>query len=219
VPGDETVARWIVNKLKDDSAFISVTSTGSGFLEVARKGFDPFTAVAIGVREVVRVQQVAPLFEVEAQKPEFVVSVPSSAVWSGDAIGYVHDVPAAFGTLGDLVRASGEVPVSTYRNKQYAFFQRVFSQHTEVLEVTRLYDRLFRLHRTRGLPDVTVVLVDAYDVSAEDVRNVRAIYGQFDAAVKITGYGSITTAAREAAASIGASVFTLKELMGRLRKR
>ena len=62
------------------------------------------------------------------------------------------------------------------------------------------------------------MLVDAYDVSAEDVRNVRAVYGRFDAAVKVTSYGSITTPAREAAASIGASVFTLKELMGRLRK-
>lgn len=216
--GDEAVARWIVNKLKDDPAFISITSMGSGFFEVSRKGFNAFTTVAIGVRDVVKVQHVAPLFEVEGKKPEFVVNVPSTAVWSGDAIGYVHDAPAAFGTLGDLIRASGEVPVATYRNREYAFFQRVFSQHTEVLEVTRLYDKLFRLHRTGKLPDVTVVLVDAYDVSAEDVRNVRAVYGQFDAAVKVTGYGSITTAARDAAASIGASVFTLKELMGRLRK-
>lgn len=216
--GDEAVARWIANKLKDDSEPITVTSTGAGFLEVARKGFDPFTAVAIGVREVVKVQHVVPLFEIEGEKPKFVVSVPSSAVWSGDAIGHVHDVPAAFGTLGDLVRASLEMLVWTYRNKEYAFFDRAFSQHSAVVGVTRLYDKLYRLHRTHGLPDVTVVLVDAYDVSAEDVRNARATYGQFDAAVKMTSYGSITTAAREAAASMGASAFTLKELMGRLRR-
>jgi hypothetical protein len=64
-----------------------------------------------------------------------------------------------------------------------------------------------------------VVLVDAYDMSAEDIRNARDIYGRFDAAVKMSSYGSVTTAAAEAAESMGAEAFKLGELMGRLNKK
>lgn len=96
---------------------------------------------------------------------------------------------AAIGTLGELIRASSrDEPIHTYRNKEYGFFERAFRQHTGVREVTRLYDRLYQLHRRRGLSDFTVVLVDVYDVSAEDIRHVRDLYGRFDAAVKITSY-------------------------------
>jgi hypothetical protein len=124
VPGDEGVARWIANKLKDDDEFTKVASIGSGFLEIARKDRPPFTAMAIGVQDTVMLEHVAPLSEVQGRQPEFVVNVPSKAIWSGPAIELVHDAPAAFGTFGDLVRASREEPVSTYRNKEYAFFER-----------------------------------------------------------------------------------------------
>jgi len=63
-----------------------------------------------------------------------------------------------------------------------------------------------------------VALVDAYDMSAEDVRNTRDLYGKFDAAVKISSYGSITSAASDAAKMMGAETFTFGDLMGRLNK-
>jgi hypothetical protein len=218
VAGDEDVARWVANKLKDDQEFSAVDSVGSGFLEITRRDGASFTVAAIGVRSVVERDHVAPLFEVEGTRPEFVVNVPSKAIWSGAAIEVVHDAHAAFGRLGEINRASREEPVWTYRNKDYNFFESVFRQHTAVREVIRLYDRLFQLHRERGLPDVTVVLVDAYDMSAEDIRHARDLYGRFDAAVKTNSYGGITTAAREAAKSIGADAFMLGELLGRLNK-
>jgi hypothetical protein len=56
-------------------------------------------------------------------------------------------------------------------------------------------------------------------MSAEDVRNARALYGKFDIAVKISSYGSVTTAAWEAAESMGAEAFKFKDLMGRLNKQ
>jgi hypothetical protein len=219
VAGDEGAARWIAEKLKDDGQFRSVNLIGSGFLEIVRTGRTPFVAAAIGVRDVVRGDHVTPLLEVSGRRPEFVVNVPSKTIWSGPAIGLIHDVPAAFGTFGELVRASREDRVCTYRNKEYGFFERAFRQHSAVREITRLYDRVFQLHRDRGLPDVTVVLVDAYDMSAEDIRNARDIYGRFDAAVKMSSYGSVTTAAAEAAESMGAEAFKLGELMGRLNKK
>lgn len=216
--GDEGVAKWIVDKLKSDGEFSTVASVGSGFLELASKDSAPFTAVAIGVQDVITRNDVRPLFAVKDRRPQFVVNVPPKAIWSGPAIDFIHDAPAAFGTYGELIRASCEEPVSSYRHREYRFFERAFRQHSAVSGVTRIYDKVFQLHRHRGMPDMTVTLVDAYDMSAEDIRRARELYGRFDAAVKISSYGSITTAAHAAAASMGAEAFTFKALMGRLNK-
>jgi hypothetical protein len=216
--GDEAVARWIANKLKDYSGFGPINSIGSGFLEIARKDNAPFVAAGIGVHDTVMREHLASLFELGGRQPEFVVNVPSKAIWSGTAIEFVHAAPAAFGKFGELIRASGEEPVWTYRNKEYSFFERAFRQHAAVREVARIYDRVYQLYRERGMPDIRVVLVDAYDMSAEHIRHARGLYGRFEAAVKTTSYGAITTAAREAAKSIGADAFMFGELMGRLNK-
>lgn len=214
--GDEDVANWIATKLKDEGD-LSAKPTGSGLLEISRKGHAPFTAAAIGIKDVVNRDHVSPLFKLE-KKPLFVVNVPSKTIWSGSAIDTVHAAPAAFGTLGDLIRASRGDSVPAYRNKSYQFFDEAFRQHTAVRDVTRIYDKVFRLHRYREMPDVTVVLIDAYDMSAENVRNARAQYGQFDAALKMTSYGSITTAADEAAAAMGAQTFKFGDFLRRLNK-
>jgi hypothetical protein len=214
--GDESVAKWVADKLRGEQ-FQSVEPIGSGFIEITRKDHAPFTAAAIGVREIVLSNHVAPLFE-NKRSPEFVVNVPSKVIWSGPAIEIIHGAPAAFGTLGELVKAARDENVSSYRHREYSFFERAFDQHSAVRDVTRLYDKVFQLHRHRGMPDITVALIDAYDLSAEDIRNARDRYGRFDAAVKISSYGSITTAASEAAESMGAEVFKFGELMGRLNR-
>jgi hypothetical protein len=217
VSGDERVAHWIASKSDEDFRAVPI---GSGFLSIARKSGGQFTAAAIGVTDVVTLAHVKPLFEIGNKRPEFVVNVPSKAIWSGSAIDFIHDAPAAFGKFGELTRASrGDEAISSYRNKEYDFFERAFRQHSAVSEVTRIYDKVFRLGRVRGMPDVTVVLVDAYDMSAEDVRNARDLYGKFDAALKMSSYGSITTAAAEAAASMDAETFKFGEFLGRLNRR
>lgn len=217
-PVGEGVAKWIADKLKSDQQFSEVDSIGSGFLEITRKDSPPFTAVAIGIKDIVMRDHVTPLFNVGNRRPQFVVNVPSKAIWSGPAIDFIHDAPAAFGTFGELGKAAREDSVCTYRNKNYNFFERAFRQHTAVSDVTRLYDRVFQLHRYRRLSDVKVVLIDAYDMSAEDIRNAYDLYGRFDAAVKMSSYGSVTTAASDAAGTIGAEAFKFGELMGRLNK-
>jgi hypothetical protein len=218
VAGDEGVANWIADKLREEDLFRAVNLIGDGFLKIERKEHAPFVAAALGVHDVIERNHVTPLFKTKAQ-PAFVVNVPSKAIWSGAAIEIIHDAPAAFGTYGDLIRASRDERVCTFRNKDYHFFERALNQHSAVRSVTRVYDRMFRLHRHRDLSDFTVVLVDAYDMSAEDVRNARELYGNFDAALKMSSYGSVTSAATEAAKSMGAEAFKLKELMGRLNRK
>ena len=117
--GDEGVAKWIVDKLTGDGQFSTVASVGSGFLELARKDSVAFTAVAIGVQDLITRDHVAPLFAVEERQPQFVVNVPSKAIWLGAAIDFIHAAPAAFGTFGELIRASRAEPVSSYRHREY----------------------------------------------------------------------------------------------------
>ena len=82
-----------------------------------------------------------------------------------------------------------------------------------------MYDRVFLLERFGRFPPLTVALVDAYDMSAEDVRNARSTYGRFDIALKLTSYGAVTTAAEGAAKSIGAEAYKLREFLGRLNRK
>jgi hypothetical protein len=75
-----------------------------------------------------------------------------------------------------------------------------------------------RVYRRRGLADLTGVLVDAYDMSAECVRHACDLYGAFDVAVKMNSHGSVT--GRGDGGRVDGCV-TLKcgDLMGRLKKK
>jgi hypothetical protein len=147
---------------------------------------------------VVEPSDVTPLFE--NADPQFIVNVPTLAIWTGAAINMVHEQKAAFGGLGDLIRTSRESYVPSYRYREYRFVEQGLSQHSAVMSLTRLYDRKFIVHRLRH-SDLTLVMVDAYQVSADDVRTARDRYGSFDTILKMTSYGGVTTVAREAAAS------------------
>src|SRR6266852_5593693 len=133
----ERVANWIVDKLRDDQN-LKVEHVGSGFLQVARNRGASFIAAAVGVDDVVREEHVSSLFLLNQHNPEFVVNVPTKAIWTGGAIDLIHNAPAAFGSLGDLVRASQNTPASAYRNKQYAYFEQAFHQHRAITGVRRL---------------------------------------------------------------------------------
>ena len=209
-------AGWVAEKLKTNPNITAVDVAPNGLLLVSRKKHLSFKAAAIGVEDLVTDVHVAPFFAA-ADRPQFVVNVPSKAIWTGPAINLVHSGPAAFGGLGDLNRASRQDRVSSYRFSQYQFVEDGLRQHSAVREVTRLFDRKFLVVRNR-LPDITVVLVDAYEMSAEDVRAARQQYGRFDAALKMTSYGGVTTAAKEAAATMGGGAFLWRDLMGRLNK-
>ena len=93
------------------------------------------------------------------------------------------------------------------------FFEQAFRQHNAVEDVTRVYDRQ-NPSAPRACRLTGVFLVDAYDMSAADVRHACDPYGAYDVAVKMNSHGSVTGAAERAAASMGA---TLKfgDLMGR----
>ena len=207
---------WVAEKLRLNPEIIDVTQVENGLLAIARSQYAPFIVAAIANEEKIAQSHVSHLFS-STQSPDFVVNVPTQAIWTGSAINFIHKNMAAFGGMGDLTRASGLEEVSSYRFKQYQFVETGIRQHSSVEHVVRIYDRKFLVHR-RSLPALSIVLVDAYQMSAEDVRVARDRYGPFDAVLKMTSYGKVTTAARDAADSMGAQALLWGDLMRRLRE-
>ncbi|MBR8041231.1 hypothetical protein KDW40_24600 [Burkholderia cenocepacia] len=211
------VTAWVAEKLtKDERQLKVVDLTPEGFLVIESTDDYTFLVAVLGVKDVVQVSHVQPLFGAE-NKPELVVNVPSKTLWSGPAIDFVHSVPAAFGTMGDIARAAATKAAGSFRDKNMGFFINAMAQHTNVSAVSYLYDSVFRVDRRSGA-SLTVAVIDAYNMSAEDVRNARTRVGHFDIVVKSSSYGSITAQAEAAAGSIGAQALTFGDLMQRLSR-
>jgi hypothetical protein len=209
-----TMTDWVAGKINPEQGLVVIERTPEDFLHVKYKEKRPFYVAVVGEENVIHPEHVGPILS-HAIRPEFIINVPSKTLWSGAAIFMVHSTPAAFGALSDLFRAASGEEVSKYRRKDWSFFERVIGQHTNVRLVTRVYGEVFEAHRRTG-GSLKIALIDAYNMSAEDVRNARDRFGEFDIAVKTSSYGNVTNAAKEAAKSLGADAVTPQGLMQRL---
>lgn len=198
----EDATNWVADKLEAKEGLEIVDRTPEGFLVVRSKDDYTFLVAVLGVKDVIRLSDVKPLF-VGAHEPQFVVNVPSKTLWSGAAIDHIHVASAAFGTLGDVSRAAYARDAGSYLDKNMGFFINAMKQHSNVSGVSYVYDAVFKADRKVGA-SVTVAVIDAYNMSAEDVRNARDRFGHFDVVVKSSSHGSITNQAEAAAKSMGA---------------
>lgn len=209
------VTTWVAEKLSTAQHDVKVLErTSEDLLIVGTMDGYSFSVAVVGVHDVVQASHVEPLFA-GANMPQLVVNVPSRTLWSGAAINFLHSVPAAFGTMGDIDRAARTKAAENFRDKNMSFFINAMEQHRDVSAVSYVYDSVFRLHRW-DKASVTVAVIDAYNMSAEDVRSARNRVGHFDIVVKSTSHGSITHQAEAAAASMGAEALTFGGLMRRL---
>lgn len=207
---------WVINKISEGADLVLLDRPAADLILVRATGNRNGTVLAgvIGVRAEITATHVQPLFA-SGSPPAFIVNIPTATPWRGDAIHLIHSSDAAFGSLGDLARAAQLEYPGSYRERETDFFYTAIRDHTNVSGITMTYDKVFRVERHRGDP-LTIAMVNAYNVSAEDVRNARARYGDFDIAVKVNGHGSVTTAAEQAAATFGAQALTFGEMMSRL---
>lgn len=212
----ELNADFFSTLLEEREGLEIVDRTPEGFLIVDAGDDYAFPVAVLGVQNVIQLPDVGPLFSGSTQ-PEFVVNVPSKALWDGDAIRYIHTSSAAFGTLGEVSRAASTGNAGSYRDKSMGFFINAMRQHSNVSSVTYVYDRVFMADRKNG-SSVTVAVIEAYNMSAEDVRNAKNLFGHFDIVVKSSSHGSITHQAIAAAKSMSAEALTFGELMRRLAK-
>lgn len=207
---------WAEGKLRENKELELLGRTNEGFIIMKADDQGPIHVAVLGMNDVIREEHVRPLFA-GGTKPDLVINVPSSTSWSGSAIQYVHDHLAAFGKLGDVSRAIKSGSVSSYRDDKMGFFIKAMEQHLNVRNVTYIFDNVFTAERVNGA-DLTVAVIDAYNMSAEDVRHAKTRFGDFDILVKNTSYGSITSEAMAAAKSMGVETLKFGQLMGRLNK-
>lgn len=206
-----TATEWVENKIKEDNDVKILGRTAENLLIVEGKQGHTFYVAVIGNKGIVKDKDVLPLFEFE-NKPDLVVNLPSNVLWDGAAIDAIHARGAAFGTYGDIYRASKTMDAGSFRNKNMEFFINGIRQHSNVRNVSYVYDSVLRAERFSG-DSLTIAVIEAYNMSAEDVRNARARIGSFDIVVKSTSYGSITAQAESAAESMGAKALMYRDLL------
>lgn len=213
----DDVTTWVAERLaKDPHKLKIIDHIKENFLVIETTGGYVFLVAVLGVKDVVMISHVQHLFA-GTKKPQLVINVPSKTLWSGAAIDFLHSVPAAFGTMGDIGRAAQTKSAEKFRNKNIGFFINAMEQHGNVSGVSYVYDSVFRVDRWNG-ESVIVAVADAYNMSAEDVRNARTRFGHFDVIVKSSNHGSITHQAEAAAASMGAEALMFGGLMQHLGK-
>jgi hypothetical protein len=206
------ISTWVAEKLAEDEQRQKVVGhTAEDFLIIETKNGYRFFVAVLSAKNVIQVAHVQPLF-VGDNKPQLVINVPSKTLWSGAAIDFIHSEQAAFGTMGDIARAGETNAAGSFCDKNMGFFINSMEQHGNVLSVSYIYESVFEVERRRG-ESLIVAVIDAYNMSAEDVRNTRARIGRFDIVVKSSSYGSITEQAEAAADSMGAKALTFKGLM------
>lgn len=208
------VTDWVVDKLATPGGLVIVERTPENFLVVRSRNDYMFVVAVLGVQDVIGLSAVEPLFN-GTTKPQLVVNIPSKSLWSGAAIDRIHAESAAFGAFGDISRAAGTGRAGFYREKNMEFFINAMKQHSNVSNVSYVYETVSKADRKIGA-SLIVAVIEAYNMSAEDVRNAKARFGHFDVVVKSSSYGSITDQAQAAAKSIGAQALTFRQLMGRL---
>ena len=91
-------------------------------------------------------------------------------------------------------------------------------QHGHISSFERVHDRLYRISRN-GLPDLTVAMLNEYELTADHLRTARDRYGQFSVAVITNPNGRGTDSAAEAAQTMGVKILKWAPFLGRLSKK
>ena len=69
------------------------------------------------------------------------------------------------------------------------------------------------------MPDLTVVMLNEYELTADHLRNARDRYGQFSIAVITNPNGRATSSAEETAQTMGVEILKWGPFFGRLNKK
>jgi hypothetical protein len=208
--------QWAASRIRERTEVTSVQLLHPQALHVTRKDEGPFIAATLASKAVDRptVEGLADL----GYKIDIYLNIPKEAIWTGDAIAAVAEKAAAFGGMSDLQRVITDPIPSRYVNPEFSFVERGLRQHTRVGGLRRLHDRKYTIQRLRH-GDITILLLNEYELSADHVRTAWDRYGTFNAILKTNPNGRITEAAIAAANSMGATIYMWGQLLGRLNRK
>ena len=207
--------KWIVSKLEDHDQVSGIEVIGNQVIKIVRRRYMPFNSILLD-HEIVYPST----FIVEINKDvcfEFVMSLRRDTVWTGEAITAASHHGLGWGGLGDLMSAINEEIVSGFQRREYSFVERGLCQHTKVLNVERVNNRILIIHRD-GLPCIRVVLINEYDLTTEHLRHHREIFGAFDEVLATNPNCRLTSTAEKTAELMGVKVYSWGQFMSRIHR-
>ncbi len=207
---------WVAGNLRKAERVSKVEVLSDQVLRVSRSTYDPFVA---GIVSAKCVEAVAVGTLVKSKLGvEIIANVPKESYWTGGALRLAHDNNIATGAYGDLLRVIGLQDVRAFQPKETEFVERGLRQHNRISSFERMHDRLYRVSRN-GLPDLTVAMLNEYELTADHLRTARDRYGQFSVAVITDPNGKATSSADEAARTMGVEILKWGPFFGRLNKK
>ena len=178
-------------------------------VRISRNTKQTFTAGVLSKKRV-SLADVSPLIDMEVS---FITNVPKAGLWLGEAIDACEQSGVAWGRLGALMSACAcDDEPAEHKDGQVYFPVRAIGQHDRVVNLQYVYDKSLEItldNDTRLL----VAIIQAYDLTAEELRSARKKMGKFDIALKNNPNGRITSDAREAAEGMGIQVLWIGELL------
>lgn len=209
-------SEWVVGKLREARDVSNVEILSDQVLRVSRSKYDPFVAGFVSV-ECVEADTVRPLV-MSNLDVEIIVNVPKESYWTGAALRLAHSHNIAAGSYGDLLRVINRQDVRSFQPKEIEYIERGLRQHDRIQHFERVHDRLYRICRT-SLPDLTVAMLNEYELTADQLRTARDRYGKFSMVVITNPNGRATSSAYDAAETMGVEVLKWSPFFGRLNKK
>ena len=212
-PADTT--NWVAENLRKAEHVTKVDVLDDRVLRVEREEHEPFVAGIIS-KSAVTSDDIKGLIS-SKHDVEIIINVPKESFWYGSALDLAERNNVATGQYGDLLRAIGEDDVRALVAKDRIFVERSLRQHSRVSGLERSYDKVYVLSR-HGLSNLTAAMINEYELTADHLRTAWDRYGKFDVAVCTNPNGTITSAARQAAKSMGIDVLKWGPFLGRINK-
>ncbi len=206
---------FIDKALSEIQEVSNLTWESDNLLRITRRSKTDFLAGVLWEKRLVKLDDVTSLLDSDVS---VITNIPSSGLWSGDAIHACENRSVAWGRFGVLQSsiANYDDP-SEHRDKQVYFAARGIQQHSRVVSFEFIFDKLFLAKLNNG-KEVRIALVQAYDLTAEDLRDAHDKIGKFDVALKNNPNGRITPDSYDAAESMGVKVLKFGDLLGFLAR-
>lgn len=209
-------SEWVAGNLRSAEGVSNVELLSDQVLRVSRSEHDPFVAGIVSATSV-EADTVRPLMTSNFGV-EIIANVPKESYWTGGALRLARDNNIATGAYGDLLRAIRLPDVRAFQPKETEFVERCLRQHHRISNFERVHDRLYRISRD-GLPDLTVAMLNEYELTANHLRTARERYGRFSVAVITNPNGKSTSSSDEAAHNMGCEVLKWGPFLTRLNKK
>jgi hypothetical protein len=206
---------WVAGNLRKAEHVSKVEVLSHQVLRVWRSNYAPYVA---GIISATRVEAdiVRPLVEPELGV-EIIANVPKESYWTGEALRLAHENRIATGAYGDLLRVIDLQDVTAFQPKETVFVERGLRQHSRISTFERACDRLYRITR-HNLPELNVVMLNEYELTADHIRTARDRYGEFSLAVITNPNGRATSSANEVARNMGVEILNWGGFLGRLNR-